>query len=67
MNDELGFNLLKTEGHGLEYNTRGNQYISTCARELYFCEKVNEALKKLILLVQICLLGFVNMIKSCIF
>ena len=46
-NDELGFNLLKTEEHIVEYNTRGSQYISTCARELYFCEKVNEVLKKI--------------------
>ena len=46
-NDELGFNLLKSEGYLTEYNTRGSQYISTCARELYFSEKVNESLKKI--------------------
>ena len=46
-NDELGFNLLKSEGYFLEYNTRGSQYISTCARELYYSEKINETLKKI--------------------
>ena len=46
-NDEIGFNLLKSEGYIKEYNTRGSQFISTCFRELYFSEKVNEALKKI--------------------
>ena len=46
-NDELGFNLLKSEGYLSEFNTRGSQYISTCFRELYFSEKVNETLKKI--------------------
>ena len=46
-NDELGFNLLKSEGYLIEFNTRGSQYISTCARELYYSEKVNETLKKI--------------------
>ena len=45
-NDEIGFNLLKSEGYIEEYNTRGSQYISTCARELFFSEKVNELLLK---------------------
>ena len=46
-NDELGFNLLKSEGYLTEYNTRGSQFVSTCFRELYFSEKVNEVLKKI--------------------
>ena len=46
-NDEVGFNLQKTDEYVLEITTRGSQYISTCPRELYFCEKVNEALKKI--------------------
>jgi hypothetical protein len=46
-NDELGFNLLKSEGYMEEYNTRGSQFVSTCSRELYYSEKINEELKKL--------------------
>ena len=46
-NNEKGFNLLKSEGYLEEYNTRGSQYISTCARELYYSEKINEVLKKI--------------------
>ena len=46
-NDEIGFNLLKSEGYFTEFNTRGSQFVSTCCRELYFSEKVNEALKKI--------------------
>ena len=39
-NDELGFNLLKSEGYIEEYNTRGSQFNSTCFRELYYSEKL---------------------------
>ena len=46
-NDELGFNLMKSEGYLVEYNTRGSQYVSTCFRELYYSEKINEELKKI--------------------
>ena len=46
-NDELGFNILKTEGVMIEIVTRGSQYDSTCFRELYYSEKVDESLKKL--------------------
>ena len=46
-NDELGFNLLKSEGYFVEYNTRGSQYVSTCFRELYYSERINEELKKI--------------------
>ena len=46
-NDELGFNLLKSEGYIEEYNTRGSQFNSTCFRELYYSEKINDELKSL--------------------
>ncbi len=46
-NDELGFNLLKSEGYFEEYNTRGSQFNSTCFRELYYSEKINDELKSL--------------------
>ena len=46
-NDEIGFNLLKSEGYFPELNTRGSQFVCTCYRELYFSERVNEALKKI--------------------
>ena len=46
-NDELGFNIQKTEGVIVEIVTRGSQYDSTCFRELYYSEKVDESLKKL--------------------
>ena len=46
-NDELGFNLEKSQRFFLQYNTRGSQYDCTCFRELYFTEKVGEALKKI--------------------
>ena len=45
-NDELGFNIQKTEGVIVEIVTRGSQYDSTCFRELYYSEKVDENLKK---------------------
>ena len=45
-NDEIGFNLKKADGYFTEFNTRGSQYVTTCARELYFSEKVDENLKK---------------------
>ena len=31
----------------MEYNTRGSQYVSTCFRELYYSERINEELKKI--------------------
>ena len=46
-NDDLGFNLLKSEGYLEEYNTRGSQFVSTCFRELYYSERINEELKKI--------------------
>ena len=46
-NDELGFNIKKTEGVMVEIVTRGSQYDSTCFRELYYSEKVDESLQKL--------------------
>ena len=46
-NDELGFNIKKTEGVMVEIVTRGSQYDSTCFRELYYSEKADENLKKL--------------------
>ena len=46
-NDELGFNIQKTEGVIVEIVTRGSQYDSTCFRELYYSEKVDENLKKI--------------------
>ena len=46
-NDEIGFNLLKSEGYFLEFNTRGSQYNCTCFRELYYSEKVDKELKKI--------------------
>ena len=46
-NDELGFNLKKTEGAIVEIVTRGSQYDSTCFRELFFSEKADENLQKL--------------------
>ena len=46
-NDELGFNIQKTEGVIVEIVTRGSQYDSTCFRELYYSEKVDEYLKKI--------------------
>ncbi len=45
-NDELGFNIQKTEGVIVEIVTRGSQYDSTCFRELFYSEKVDENLKK---------------------
>lgn len=45
-NDELGFNIQKTEGVLVEIVTRGSQYDSTCFRELFYSEKVDENLKK---------------------
>ena len=46
-NDELGFNIQKTEGVIVEIVTRGSQYDSTCFRELFYSEKVDENLKKI--------------------
>ena len=46
-NDELGFNIKKTEGVMVEIVTRGSQYDSTCFRELFYSEKADENLKKL--------------------
>ena len=46
-NDEVGFNLQKAEGIIIEIVTRGSQYDTTCFRELYYTEKLDEALKKL--------------------
>ena len=46
-NDELGFNIQKTEGVIVEIVTRGSQYDSTCFRELLYSEKVDENLKKI--------------------
>ena len=46
-NDELGFNIQKTEGVIVEFVTRGSQYDSTCFRELFYSEKVDENLKKI--------------------
>ena len=46
-NDEIGFNLLKSEGYLPEFSTRGSLFICTCCRELYFTEKINEVLKKI--------------------
>ena len=46
-NDELGFNIQKTEGVIIEIVTRGSQYDSTCFRELFYSEKVDENLKKI--------------------
>ena len=46
-NDEFGFNIQKTEGVIVEIVTRGSQYDSTCFRELFYSEKVDENLKKL--------------------
>ena len=45
-NDELGFNIQKKEGFILEITTRGSQYDSTCFRELFYSEKLDESLKK---------------------
>ena len=45
-NDERGFNIQKTEGVIVEIVTRGSQYDSTCFRELFYSEKVDENLKK---------------------
>ena len=38
---------MKIEGYLVKYNTRGSQYVSTCFRELYYSEKINEELKKI--------------------
>ena len=46
-NDERGFNIQKTEGVMVEIVTRGSQYDSTCFRELFYSEKVDENLKKI--------------------
>ena len=46
-NDEKGFNIQKTEGVIVEIVTRGSQYDSTCFRELFYSEKVDESLKKI--------------------
>ena len=46
-NDEVGFNLKKTELFIIEIVTRGHQYDSTCFRELYYSEKLDENLKKI--------------------
>ena len=46
-NDEKGFNIQKTEGVIVEIVTRGSQYDSTCFRELFYSEKVDENLKKI--------------------
>jgi len=46
-NDELGFNLQKSKRSFPQYNTRGSQFDCTCFRELYFTEKVSEAMKKI--------------------
>ena len=46
-NDELGFNLQKTEGVIVEIVTRGSQYDSTCFRELYYSGLADENLKKI--------------------
>jgi len=45
-NDEIGFNLKKADGYLTEFNTRWSQYVTTCFRELFFSEKVDENLKK---------------------
>ena len=46
-NDELGFNLQKSELFIIEYSTRGSQFDSTCFRELYYSGLVDESLKKI--------------------
>ena len=46
-NEELGFNLVKSKFFFNQYNTRGSQYNCTCFRELYFSEKVQNALNKI--------------------
>jgi len=46
-NDDKGFNIQKTEGVMVEIVTRGSQYDSTCFRELFYSEKVDESLKKI--------------------
>ena len=45
-NDELGFNIQKTQLFIVEIVTRGSQYDSTCFRELFYSEKADESLKK---------------------
>ena len=45
-NDELGFNIQKKEEIIVEITTRGSQYDSTCFRELFYSEKLDEILKK---------------------
>lgn len=46
-NDELGFNKQKSELFIIEYSTRGSQFDSTCFRELYYSEKIDESLQKI--------------------
>ena len=46
-NDELGFNVQKSELFIIEYSTRGSQFTSTCFRELYYSGLVDESLKKI--------------------
>ena len=46
-NDELGFNIEKREEFIIEITTRGSQYETTCFRELFYSEKVDENLKKI--------------------
>ena len=45
-NDELGFNLQKKVEMITEIVTRGSQYETTCFRELYYSNKIDEHLKK---------------------
>ena len=47
-----------------EITTRGSQYDSTCFRELFYSEKVDENLKKFNIRCANLPIGFCNMIKN---
>ena len=46
-NEDIGFNLIKSNKSFPQYNTRGSQYNCTCFRELYITEKIDNILKKI--------------------